>query len=267
MIEQTRQAQARTATDRSRTLAAKERDLLGLDAAGVAVDARARAGPRAARLVPGDAGEPAAAERRRDRRVPAAGARGGGEGPRSVAAASPRRSRAADPDRPAGRTLTVTATGYSLHGTTATGVADGLGRRRRRPERDPARHAPDVPGYGDGRGRGHGLGDPGRDDRPLVPDAGAGARLGPADGHDHAALTRLLRRCQAEVALDERNRADRGRAARRSERARAARRRPRPLPDRPAQPARGAGRAGRRRGGRAAQTPCGSCASSPPTSS
>ena len=59
VIEQTRQAK-HSATALSRKLAAKERDLLGLATAGGAVDARARAVPLAARLVPGDAGEPAA---------------------------------------------------------------------------------------------------------------------------------------------------------------------------------------------------------------
>ena len=43
-----------------------------------------------------------------------------------------------------------------------------------------------------GRRRRHRLGDPGRDDRPLVPDGRAGTGLGPPHRHDRAALTRLL---------------------------------------------------------------------------
>ena len=84
--------------------------------------------------------------------------------------------------RGAGRAITVTATGYALPGTTATGLPVGWGVVGGRPVRDPARHAHDDPRLRrGGRGR-HGRRGRRRDDRSLVPDRsrrrtpGAGAR-------------------------------------------------------------------------------------------
>src|SRR4029077_2433771 len=90
---------------------------------------------------------------------------------------------------PGAHTLTVTATGYSINGPTTTGApaerlldhrpppdrrADGLGRRCRRSERDPAGDTPlDSRLRLRRRGR-YGRGDPGRDHRSLVPHGRAG---------------------------------------------------------------------------------------------
>ena len=61
-----------------------------------------------------------------------------------------------------GRTLTVLATGYSLDRPHGDGRAGRLRHRRRRPERDPARHADDDSRLRRGRRRRHGRRDPGR---------------------------------------------------------------------------------------------------------
>ena len=63
-----------------------------------------------------------------------------------------------------------------------------------------------IPGYGEARRRGHGQRRPGSHHRPLVPDPRAGPRLGPPDGHDHAALE--LRRTLAKGVRADRSAAD-----------------------------------------------------------
>ena len=88
-----------------------------------------------------------------------------------------------------GRTLTVSATGYSLGGIDRDRPAGRLGHRRRRPVGDPARHAHDRAGLRRGRGRGHGRRRRRRHDRPLVPDGRPGRPVGPPGRDDHAALT------------------------------------------------------------------------------
>ena len=82
--------------------------------------------------------------------------------------------------------------------------------------------------------------------RPLVPDPGAGPRLGPPDSHDHAPLD--CRALQEGVRIERGTAGSGGRPSRIA--SRADRRRPRPVPDGAPQPARGAGRADHRRGGR-----------------
>src|SRR3954470_1544286 len=161
------------------------------DRRSLAVDARARSGARTAGLLPREARRAAPLERRRDRRLPAAGARGAGEG---AAGDSRRRGATGVTDhagrgrRPHAHRLCDRVLDPRHH---SDGRAHRLGRRCGRPERDPARHPADDPGLRVRSRRGHGLRDPGSDDRHLVPDGGPGTRLGPADRHDHAALTRL----------------------------------------------------------------------------
>ena len=69
----------------------------------------------------------------------------------------------------------------------ATGLAGRLGRRRRRPVGDPARHAHDGARLRRGGRRGHRRRGARRGHRPVVPDGRAGPRLGPAHGDDRPA--------------------------------------------------------------------------------
>ena len=190
VIEQTRQAK-HTATALSRKLAAKERDLLGLaqqasQSTLVLEQSRSQRASYLATLASRQKLNAAAIAAYQQQAL-AVEAKA-----REVAAVLPHAACGADPDR-SGRPLADGLRHRLLDPRPHRNRrADRLGRRRRRSERDPARHAPDDPGLRLRRGRRHGLGDPGRDDRPLVPDGRAGARLGPPHRHDLAALTRLL---------------------------------------------------------------------------
>ena len=89
-------------------------------------------------------------------------------------------------------TLSVSAIGYSLRGTDRHRAAGRTRHRRRRSERDPARHAT-VRARVRRRRRGrHRQRHPGRRHRPVVPDRRRGTRLGPPHGHDHRRLTLFL---------------------------------------------------------------------------
>ena len=112
-------------------------------------------------------------------------------GRRQSGDAEPRRRDAAlAPAAPAtgGRTLTVSSTGYSLPGRTATGLPVGWGVVAVDPAVIPLGTRMTIPGYGEAVAADTGSAVRGQHDRPLVPDPRAGARLGPPDGHDHPAL-------------------------------------------------------------------------------
>ena len=87
-----------------------------------------------------------------------------------------------------GRTLTVTATGYSMPGTTATGLHVGWGVAAVDPSVIPLGTHMTVPGYGVAVAADTGGCRDRRDDRPLVPDRRPGERLGPARRDDRLAL-------------------------------------------------------------------------------
>ena len=148
VIEQTQHAK-HTAAALTRGLAAKEQHLQGLaqeasQSTLVLEQARSQRASYLATLA-GQQKLNAAV----DRRVPAAGARRRGEGPRGLG----RRADAtgdADPDR--ARRHVTDGRRHRLLAPRPHGHrrADRLGRRRRRPERDPARDAMTIPGYGSG---------------------------------------------------------------------------------------------------------------------
>ena len=83
-----------------------------------------------------------------------------------------------------GGTLTVTATGYSLKGRTSTGVSVGYGIVAVDPSVIPLGTRMTIPGYGEAVAADTGGAVVGAN-RPLVPDAGGGTRLG------HAGQSRL----------------------------------------------------------------------------
>ena len=75
--------------------------------------------------------------------------------------------------------MTVSATGYCLRGTTATGIPVGWGVVAVDPSVIPLGTRMTIPGYGEGVAADTGSRGQGRDHRPLVPDVRAGARVGP----------------------------------------------------------------------------------------
>ena len=196
---------------------------------------------------------------------PAAGLQRAPDRPRSAHGARSRRrrsddrhGRARDAGDPAARraapyiggaqTLTVTSTGYSIRGRTATGLPTGCGVVAVDPSVIPLGTRMTIPGLRRGRRRRHRRRGPGHRrstsgsrrwrealawGRRTVTITLHGSRLAPvrAAGGDDA------RRRRCETSEHSPRRAPRP-----------ARRRPRPLPDRASQPARGAGRPDRRRG-------------------
>ena len=148
---------------------------------GGPVHPRARTGSGRAFFLPREPGRPAAAHGGRHLLAPAAGSRGGDEIPpdrlgrlRAAHAHVRARPRRQHPHGDGDRIRDQRSHRHRR--------SHGLGHRRRRSERDPARDAPDHPGLRLGSRRRHGLGGSRRDDRPLVPDRsprrapGAGAR-------------------------------------------------------------------------------------------
>ena len=96
---------------------------------------------------------------------------------------------------PAGRTITVVATGYALGGRTATGLPVGWGVAAVDPSVIPLGTHMTIPGYGEAVAADVGGAVSGNDDRPLVPDGRAGERLGPPHRHDRSALVPSTLRC------------------------------------------------------------------------
>ena len=148
VIEQTRQAK-RNAAALSRKLAAKERNLVGLAqeaAQSTLVLERARS-QRASYLA-------TLASRQRlnaasiavyQQQALAVEAKA-----RELAAVSPTQPASRIPIAPGGRSLTVVATGYSIHGHTATGVPTGWGVVAVDPNVIPLGTGLTIPGYGSG---------------------------------------------------------------------------------------------------------------------
>ncbi len=97
----------------------------------------------------------------------------------------------------AGRTMTVIATGYSIPGSTASGLRVGWGVAAVDPSVIPLGTHMIVPGYGSAVAADTGGAVVGRDDRPLVPDGRPGQCLGTARRHDHPALVRTKLRLDA----------------------------------------------------------------------
>ena len=148
--------------------------------------------------------------------------------------------------------LTVTATGYSLSGTTATGLPVGWGVVAVDPSIIPLGTHMTIPGYGEAVAADTGGSVVGATIDLWFPIDGAGERLGPAHGHDRPALRPSCNDTVRAVHFAP-CQAPRSPAERRSEHPspgdpeRPARGRPRPVSDGSPQPARGAGRPGRRR--------------------
>ena len=85
-------------------------------------------------------------------------------------------------------TLTVSATGYSLQGNTASGLPVGWGIVAVDPSVIPLGTHMTIPGYGDAVAADMGGSIVGDDDRPLVPDRRPGQCLGPSHRDDRVAL-------------------------------------------------------------------------------
>ena len=148
VIEQTRQAK-HTATALSRKLAAKERDLLSLaqeasQSTLVLEQSRSQRASYLATLASRQKLNAAgiAAYRQQALAVEAKA--------REVAAVSPTEPSAPIPIAPGGRSLTVSATGYSMHGRTATGAPTGWGVVAVDPSVIPLGTRLTIPGYGSG---------------------------------------------------------------------------------------------------------------------
>ena len=89
------------------------------------------------------------------------------------------------PDASGGQQITVSATAYSIHGTTASGLPTAYGVCATDPGVIPMGTRFSVPGLRHLRGRRHRLGHHRQHHRRVVPGALAGAGLGPQDRHDH----------------------------------------------------------------------------------
>jgi 3D (Asp-Asp-Asp) domain-containing protein/peptidoglycan hydrolase CwlO-like protein len=141
VIEQTRQAK-RTAADLARKLGAKERDLQRLaqkatQSLSVLEQARSERRSYLARL----AGQ---------QRLNAAAIEAFQQQALAAAAASRQVSGPALTIGPGGRTMTVVATGYSMHGSTASGAPTGWGVVAVDPSVIPLGTRMTIPGYGSG---------------------------------------------------------------------------------------------------------------------
>jgi 3D (Asp-Asp-Asp) domain-containing protein/peptidoglycan hydrolase CwlO-like protein len=148
VIDQTRQAK-HAATALSRKLAAKERDLLGLaqqasQSTLVLEQSRSQRTSYLATLASRQRlnATAIAAYQRQALEVEAKA--------REVAAVSPTQPAAPIPISPGGRSLTVLATGYSIHGHTATGAPTGWGVVAVDPSMIPLGTRLTIPGYGSG---------------------------------------------------------------------------------------------------------------------
>jgi 3D (Asp-Asp-Asp) domain-containing protein/peptidoglycan hydrolase CwlO-like protein len=148
VIVQTRQAK-HTATALSRKLAAKERDLLGLaqqasQSTLVLEQSRSQRTSYLATLASRQRlnATAIAAYQQQALAVEAKA--------REVAAVSPTQPAAPIPISPGGRSLTVLATGYSIHGHTATGAPTGWGVVAVDPGMIPLGTRLTIPGYGSG---------------------------------------------------------------------------------------------------------------------
>ena len=148
VIKQTRQAKHSAAT-LSRELAAKERNLLGLaqQASQSTLVLEQSRSQRASYLA-------TLASRQRLNAVTIAAyqqqALAVEAKAREVAAVSPTQPAAPIPIAPGGRSLTVVATGYSMHGPTATGAPTGWGVVAVDPSVIPLGTPLTIPGYGSG---------------------------------------------------------------------------------------------------------------------
>jgi 3D (Asp-Asp-Asp) domain-containing protein/peptidoglycan hydrolase CwlO-like protein len=148
VIDQTRQAK-HAATALSRKLAAKERDLLGLarqasQSTLVLEQSRSQRTSYLATLASRQKlnATAIAAYQQQALAVEAKA--------REVAAVSPTQPAAPIPISPGGRSLTVLATGYSIHGHTATGAPTGWGVVAVDPSMIPLGTRLTIPGYGSG---------------------------------------------------------------------------------------------------------------------
>jgi 3D (Asp-Asp-Asp) domain-containing protein/peptidoglycan hydrolase CwlO-like protein len=148
VIDQTRQAK-HAATALSRKLAAKERDLLGLaqqasQSTLVLEQSRSQRTSYLATLASRQRLNAAAIAAYQQQAL-AVEAKA-----REVAAVSPTQPAAPLPISPGGRSLTVLATGYSIHGHTATGAPTGWGVVAVDPGMIPLGTRLTIPGYGSG---------------------------------------------------------------------------------------------------------------------
>jgi cystine transport system substrate-binding protein len=148
VIDQTRQAK-HAATALSRKLAAKERDLLGLaqqasQSTLVLEQSRSQRTSYLATLASRQRLNAAAIAAYQQQAL-AVEAKA-----REVAAVSPTQPAAPIPISPGGRSLTVLATGYSIHGHTATGAPTGWGVVAVDPGMIPLGTRLTIPGYGSG---------------------------------------------------------------------------------------------------------------------
>jgi cystine transport system substrate-binding protein len=148
VIEQTRQAKHNAAA-LSRKLAAKEHDLLGLaqqasQSTLVLEQSRSQRASYLATLASRQRLNAAAIAAYQQQAL-AVEAKA-----REVAAVSPTQPAAPIPIAPGGRSLTVVATGYSIHGHTATGAPTGWGVVAVDPSVIPLGTRLTIPGYGSG---------------------------------------------------------------------------------------------------------------------